>query len=79
MVEPFAAAAFELDVGEVSDVVETQFGYHIITVTERTEEVVVSLDDAREAIELEMKFRRIAEVRDRWVAELRESAEIVYL
>ena len=79
MVEPFAAAAFELDIGEVSDVVETQFGYHIITVTEKTEGVVVSLDDAREAIELEMKFRRIAEVRDRWVTELRESAEIVYL
>lgn len=35
MVQPFDEAAFNLEVGQISDVVKTQFGYHLIKVTDK--------------------------------------------
>ena len=37
MAAAFEEAAFNLKIGDISDVVETEFGYHIITVTDKKE------------------------------------------
>ncbi len=50
MVEPFAAAAFALKVGQVSDPVKTPFGYHIIKVTEIKNGTAVKFDDVKQVI-----------------------------
>ena len=44
-IEPFAAAAFVLKKGDMSDVVETPFGLHLILVTERKDGKPVDPND----------------------------------
>ncbi|HXD16957.1 MAG TPA: peptidylprolyl isomerase [Vicinamibacterales bacterium] len=51
MVPPFEQAAFALNAGDMSDLVETQFGYHIIKVAEKQTQRVVPLDEAKPQIE----------------------------
>lgn len=52
MVPQFDQAAFSLPVGEVSEPVRTQFGYHLIKVTARNSE---TFDQAKPQIEKELK------------------------
>jgi peptidyl-prolyl cis-trans isomerase C len=51
MVGPFDQAAFTLKPGEMSELVETQFGYHIIKVTDKQASRTVPLADVREQIQ----------------------------
>ena len=79
MVKPFEEAAFTLKVGEVSDIVETQFGYHIIKITDRKEAGTVPLEEAREVIENYLKNTKEQEVVNSYIGTLREKAEIEYV
>ncbi|PLX71726.1 MAG: hypothetical protein C0602_00575 [Denitrovibrio sp.] len=50
MVPEFEKAAFETEVGEISDVVKTQFGFHIIKVKEHKQESKPTLDEVKDEI-----------------------------
>jgi peptidyl-prolyl cis-trans isomerase D len=58
MVEPFAETAFALKEGEVSGIVETQFGFHLIKLEKIKPANVTTLAAAREQIINELKAQR---------------------
>ncbi len=73
MVAPFEQAAFALGVGEVSDVVETPFGYHIIKVEERR---MPDFDDVRDAFRMQTIQQRVFEAQSNYIENLTSSLDI---
>jgi len=51
IVEEFAIVAFSMEVGEISEPVETQFGYHIIKVTDKEEGKDISYEDVADMVD----------------------------
>jgi len=73
MVKPFEDAAFSVPIGEISDIVETTFGYHIIKVIERKKEIR-PLDEVRAEIEAQIRQMQQNDVYQELLGQLKEKA-----
>ena len=72
MVPSFEEAVFELEVGEISAPVETQFGWHVVKLNETREQDAPALDQVRADL---VEGLRVARV-DAYIEDLSENAEI---
>lgn len=79
MVPPFEKAALALKPGEISDVVETQFGYHIIKLTERKPAATTDYGEVKAKIEEFLKGQKVNEAIQKYLADARKTAKIEIL
>ena len=78
MVPEFDQVAFALKCGEVSDIVETQFGYHIILKTDEHAGGQQELAEVAPQIRDLLRHQARGRAMDAFVGELRERAKIEY-
>lgn len=76
MVTEFSDAAFALENGELSDVVQSQYGFHIIKRTDYKAAVEPNFEDKKAAIRTYLVGQEVSGLSQAWIDEIRAKAKI---
>jgi peptidyl-prolyl cis-trans isomerase C len=76
MVKPFEETAFALKPGELSDPVETRFGYHLIKLIDRKPETTIAYEDIKDRIEHYLKQDKVQREVSLYITKLKEKAKV---
>ncbi len=79
MVPEFEEAAFGTKVGEISAPVKTQFGYHIIKVTEKKEASTRTLDEVKDELRQQLLQKKQRDTMQEFVDKLNKSYDVEIL
>jgi peptidyl-prolyl cis-trans isomerase C len=76
MVPPFEQKAFSMKPNEVSDIVETQFGYHLIKVVDHKDAEKLAYDEVEQKIITNLRNQQIQQKLMAYLDDLRKAATI---
>jgi peptidyl-prolyl cis-trans isomerase C len=74
----FEKTAFELEIGQISEIVETEYGYHIIKVSDHKEPSTTAFDQAKDDIIKQLTQKKQSELAEEYIESLKAKANIVY-
>ena len=79
MVEPFSKAAFSLKPNKVSDIVQSDYGYHIIMVKDRAKAGTISFEKAKDNIKLYLMTEKQVKLLENLIVSLKNNAKIEFV